>query len=112
MRKFFLMFFCLMLETMLFSNAQAQHVTFGVPSCITWIRDAGTQRGALNIGWLHGYLSGLNLMWNETGQTPKNPLSKFTSSAETVTFVDSFCKANINKYVSDGAIAIFLHAAK
>lgn len=78
--------------------------TVGAPDCGQWVTDKAGHR----LGWLVGFLSGMNLIHDATGGVPKNPLSSLKSVDQAFLWMDNWCKTNPLKDVSDGGMALFL----
>ncbi len=91
------------------SGALAQQFTFtnlGEPDCGKWLN----QRSDTHKAWLHGVLTGQNIVFAELMKG--NPLGKLSSAEQAYAWMDNYCRSNPLKGLSEGAYELFVELIK
>lgn len=90
------------------SLAQAETTSIGRPDCGEWV----LAKDVYKRGWLFGYLTAMNAMWNADQKQPFNPLGAISSPDQAVLWVDRYCAINPMKDVGEAAIDLFFELAR
>ncbi len=71
----------------------------GADTCAAWLREApgGTSR-RIHVGWLLGFVSGAG--WSAVGD------QRETTLGDATTFITTFCRANRERLLHEGAAAL------
>ena len=75
-------------------------------SCEEW-KQRDPETSYASAGWILGYLTGINGIWDALKQHPSDPLSGIKSNKAIFVWLDNYCRDNPRNSITDGGAKLF-----